>query len=355
MSPSDPISVLILADHPDSYWPGSATLYIQRHLPQAIAASAATVSVSLYTPYRRRDLIRWLFAPVTSEELAGVQNVRAGILPLCFHLLRARYALVHCLVIRNYMLWPAAVSRLVGKNVAVTLHDTLFLQRTEPLLVSFVKRVLFRNADALLTMAKSDEERVEEERGQGIAMTVRNGIADVGVPLSPNNSRQILFGGGIGNDHAGLDFLEQSLAGMEEQPKLRIFGTNTGPTPHPKYEGMVERSRYHAVMRIVRATVVPSRYESFSMTTLESLAMGIPVIISDRCGITRYLTDGTDCLIVRYDDVDGMRNALRRIMTDDVLWQHLSTQGQRTAERFLWSTVAQDHVNAYASVAGRKG
>lgn len=348
------IRVLILADAPSAYWPGSATLYLQKHLPSAVADHDRDLDLHLYTPHRRRDILRYLFAPMRKTAAGGVTEWTSGVVTLCIQLLLYRFDLLHCLVIRNYMIWPFIIARMARCQTMVTLHDTLFLQRTEPMVTAIIKRTLFHSADLLITMGRSDEERVERSRGKGFHYTVRNGIGAIADSAVPHASPVMVFGGGLGNDHSGLSFLDQVMSGWNDAPALRIFGTNADGRTDERYEGMADREHFHSAIRTARCVVIPSRYESFSMTALESLALGTPVVISDQCGITQYLTDGHDCLIVRFGDTEALRNAILRLMKDDALWMTLSRNGQRTAEAFLWKHVASDHALAYRRAAERR-
>lgn len=52
-----------------------------------------------------------------------------------------------------------------------------------------------------------------------------------------------------------------------------------------RYLGFVAEARKHALMAGARAFVMPSRWESFSIVTLEALAQGTPVIVNGDCDV----------------------------------------------------------------------
>lgn len=52
-----------------------------------------------------------------------------------------------------------------------------------------------------------------------------------------------------------------------------------------RYLGFVDEAHKHALMAGARAFVMPSRWESFSIVTLEALAQGTPVIVNGDCDV----------------------------------------------------------------------
>lgn len=83
--------------------------------------------------------------------------------------------------------------------------------------------------------------------------------------------------------------------------------------------------------------VVPSTFDIFSMSALEAMASGTPVIITNRCGISDMISDVS--LIVDYD-VDQFRDAIIRMLEDDGLRRELSEAGRKRVEEvFDWSSI----------------
>jgi glycosyltransferase involved in cell wall biosynthesis len=60
--------------------------------------------------------------------------------------------------------------------------------------------------------------------------------------------------------------------------------------------------------------VLPSAYEMFAITLLESLACGTPIIATDRCGLADFVRQNDLGSIVTYGDVPGLRDEIVHIL-----------------------------------------
>lgn len=86
--------------------------------------------------------------------------------------------------------------------------------------------------------------------------------------------------------------------------------------------------------------VLPSIYETFPMTVLESLACGTPVIITDRCGISDIIKNNEIGFVVDYE-----RNSLI-----NSLIQILKFNGPKNIESNININFLQDHFNLVDSI-----
>ena len=79
--------------------------------------------------------------------------------------------------------------------------------------------------------------------------------------------------------------------------------------------------------------ILPSRYDPFPNTVLESLAMGLPAIVSSRCGAAEIIQRGVNGWVCEPDDPPGIAALLME--ADETLRRDALTAGARaTAERF---------------------
>jgi UDP-glucose:(heptosyl)LPS alpha-1,3-glucosyltransferase len=84
--------------------------------------------------------------------------------------------------------------------------------------------------------------------------------------------------------------------------------------------------------------VAPSLEDSFNLPTLEAMACGLPVIVSRNAGVTEYLTDGSDSVLLRNArDCDELANAIGRLVENPRVAAELSSQAIKTAASLSWS------------------
>lgn len=85
---------------------------------------------------------------------------------------------------------------------------------------------------------------------------------------------------------------------------------------------------------------LPSRTDSFGIVFLEAWCYGVPVIGARAGGIPDVITDGQDGLLVRFGDVAGLTQAIRRLIDDRVLAQRLGAAGRaKTLRDLTWDRV----------------
>ena len=90
------------------------------------------------------------------------------------------------------------------------------------------------------------------------------------------------------------------------------------------------------------ALVHPSRAEAFSLTVLEAMSVGTPVIATRNAAIEELA--GEAALIV---DESDLAEAMERVEHDEALRRALAEAGSRRAAEFSWRRSAKAHIEAY--------
>lgn len=126
--------------------------------------------------------------------------------------------------------------------------------------------------------------------------SLRGRFGPVRAVLAGHSNRGEAPGGG---DYAGWLVCEAARAGIE------VY-----------LPGRLRRPEVLDLYRAVDVVVVPSLYESFSMTALEAMASGTPVVVSSGCGIASYLSDLGRGWVVPPGDAAALAEALADRLSD---------------------------------------
>jgi glycosyltransferase involved in cell wall biosynthesis len=91
--------------------------------------------------------------------------------------------------------------------------------------------------------------------------------------------------------------------------------------------------------------VFPSRYEGFGLPLLEAMARRTPVIAADRSSIPEVARGAA--VLIDPDDIDALREAMRRVAGDESLREELIGRGVEVVSGFSWDETARATVAAY--------
>ncbi|MBI3812199.1 MAG: glycosyltransferase family 4 protein [Nitrospirae bacterium] len=102
------------------------------------------------------------------------------------------------------------------------------------------------------------------------------------------------------------------------------------------------------------ALVFPSYYDTFGSVPLEAMASGLPVIVTESCGMSELIVDGVNGLILKDpSDIGALDAALARLSDDD-LRERLGRKARETAERQSWDTVADRTIKVYEELLAER-
>lgn len=175
----------------------------------------------------------------------------------------------------------------------------------------------------------------------------------------PTDERAIFFCGRH-EPRKGLDVLLAAHASLPRDVSLWI--ASDGPdTARLKREyagdariswlGRIDDHEKIARLRAASVFCAPSLHgESFGVVLIEAMAAGTPVVASALDGYRNVATDDVDALLVPPGDAGALREALRRVLTDDGVAASLAVAGDGRAETFSMSTLAGLYVERYQKV-----
>lgn len=99
--------------------------------------------------------------------------------------------------------------------------------------------------------------------------------------------------------------------------------------------GVVPEAKLPSLYRGAHALVFPSLYEGFGLPVLEAMASGTPVVTSNVTAMPEIA--GEAALLVDPTCVDGIADAIQRVLEDAALRQALSQKGLKRAKMFSWT------------------
>lgn len=175
-----------------------------------------------------------------------------------------------------------------------------------------------------------------------------------------NNESVILF---LGRLHKikGIDLLLKSFAGLSGNLKLVIAGPDGGYLSTIKkiiekldisekvlLVGPLYGSEKYSAYNDSDIFVLPSVYETFPNTVLEACAFGLPIIITENCGIANIVNNNIG-IVVNYDSIQ-LKNAIIKILENKRLRNVFMENGKKMIRnQFNWNKILNQLEEIYES------
>lgn len=153
----------------------------------------------------------------------------------------------------------------------------------------------------------------------------------------------VLFVGAIGQGK-GIKYLLEAVKQLKLKDfRLKLLGHFVGSTEayrayqdcfeHIARVPNVEMPNYYQAADVL---ILPSLTEGLSMTILEAMASGLPVIVSENTGGRDVVEDGRDGFVIPIRSVDAIKEKILLLYENRGLCRAMGEEARRKAERFSW-------------------
>ncbi len=95
------------------------------------------------------------------------------------------------------------------------------------------------------------------------------------------------------------------------------------------FEGPINQDRIREFYARAHCFCIPSFAEGIPVVLMEAMAMGIPCVTTHITGIPELIVHGESGILVAPSDVQGLADALARLMSDPALCNGISVQGRK--------------------------
>lgn len=125
-----------------------------------------------------------------------------------------------------------------------------------------------------------------------------------------------------------------------------------------RWFGRVSESQLHACYRqasvfLLTPQEIELHFEGFGLVYLEAGAFGLPVVGTRSGGVPSAIRHGETGLVVDPEDIQGLANALRLLLTDPEENRRMGLSNRAWSETLTWEKNAAEHLDLYQEVLER--
>jgi glycosyltransferase involved in cell wall biosynthesis len=157
-----------------------------------------------------------------------------------------------------------------------------------------------------------------------------------------------LLAAAVGRALAAHPDLRLVIAGPNEGDHLNALAPHLAPLRDAaRYVGPLDASDKWALLRAAAVVVSCSDSESFGMSTLEAMAAGRPVVVTQTCPWSEVAHERAGLWVPQ--DTASIADAISSIVSDPVAAASMGAAGARLArQRYGWRAVAEQMATCYA-------
>lgn len=167
---------------------------------------------------------------------------------------------------------------------------------------------------------------------------------------------KIIYTGGYGRQLKGFDFLINTLAKVDFPIELFICGrmieaelgekiVNIKTNVKIQICGYLNSCDLSKLLRDMDVFILPSKFETFSISTVEAMASSLCCIITNTTGVANYFSDGNDVILINYDDIEGLYLSLKKLNYNRIYLEEISKTAFDSSKRFQWESVTRDYLD----------
>lgn len=139
------------------------------------------------------------------------------------------------------------------------------------------------------------------------------------------------------------------IAGPEGEPGYRALLENhalrSGVSSRVVFTGPLYDEEKHLLLADANLFVLPSRYENFANAPAEAMACGVPVIITEACGIRSLVSDRAGLVIP--PEKGALVSAMRTLLADKALYARLKEGCRAVAAQLNWNHLSEQMEGYY--------
>jgi glycosyltransferase involved in cell wall biosynthesis len=234
----------------------------------------------------------------------------------------------------------------------------------------------WRHAEQIIATSEMEQQELLEDGVPSAKLVVRyNGIDDVS-DLSSAASGGFRTKWGILRDEPLIIFLGRLIPRKGADILIQAFAKAcpdsgrlviAGPEGEPGYESYLRRCAREcavesrvvfpgalydaekiALLADADLFVLPSRYENFANAAAESMASGVPVIVTNSCGI-RSLVEGQAGFVIEPNQI-ALTKGIYDLIHDRVLHARFQEGCRKVAQQLSWYRLAEQMEVHYSKV-----
>jgi glycosyltransferase involved in cell wall biosynthesis len=308
-----------------------------------------------------------LFAAHTVVPRTGVAGLGSIGLSRWLYSNVSDFDIVHVHLARELVVMSAAATvRRRAKRYVLQTHGQVVPSRHPyaPAMDALWTRKVLRDAGAVFYLTPNERSGLVQVGGEHLRLVpLGNGVPEYPAATRRPGTPEVLFAARMHPRKRPMVFVEMAKrlldSGLDARFTLVGPDEGEGPAlraalegqPRIRWEGPVAPEAMPDRMAAADIYVLPSIREPYPMSVLEAMSVGLPVVVTDDCGLAPFVEHSRSG-IVADTTVGGLAAAVQSIVGDSHHAQSMGERGREMVQGQFGMAAVGDHLlRTYASLA----
>lgn len=323
-----------------------------------------------FKDYKESNIIKRLFGKSIISVRPSV--FRFGHITLLFYLLKTRPQIVHILTAERYTITVLLYKFIIGSKIVTTFHCVLKFEIPnnsqkrkelnryrdylwEWLALKFSDKTIFLTKSHLALAKKYY--KIDRNKISIIPNGVEKEFYNKEKEIKIDGPLKIVFYNG-NNDYIdrGLSEILRVLKDLDFQMRLYIIGNKINIKDAGldiEFVNPMEKKLLRKFLVDKHVLLKSPSFDSFSIFSIECMAAGLIVVLSNKVGSSVYIKDGENGFVYDYNEPERIKDILRNIYYNKYNLYAISIRASQIINILSWENILAKYIKSYVDLLAK--
>jgi glycosyltransferase involved in cell wall biosynthesis len=322
--------------------------------------------ITYFTDGRKYSLFQKLFG----KQIIDDYSIRFGILPMIFYIARERPDVLYLLNMEFFYL-PLLLLKFVFRykifytSHGIAAYENHYFRKLPPIFMlknKVIEYLIFRISDNIISLSEKTARLISYcyKLNHAKIRVLNNGITPDNItnrtnPLFNLSNIKLAVVGSTDRREKGIGFLISTLVSSEYTIELNVFGENSDLLRTDRYNKLnvnlhpfVDKKELLCHLAENDIFIVPSSYDTFNLSLLEAMNLGMLFVSSDRVGLTERFDEKLMKFVYKHHSKEDLLNKLKMVINlSPEERSYYSELNHQFSLGFTWDKVASQYLELF--------
>lgn len=362
-STSDKVKIILLGRYnPEEILSGPEK--VAKRIFSELQDKTEAVFIEYFFDHSKYSFYKKLFGKEQITSNSPGKILRLGIFRIILYIIKCKPKLIHVLTFERFVLIVFFLRKFIRYKISYTVHGIIQFENSnfkkdigiplkikdgivESFLIKYSNRLFFLSEQSV-KMARKYYKITNEK-----IIFINNGVDEIFQEVflkreyKEKSKLNVVIVADSTRAEKGLDFFYNSIQPIKNDFIFSVVGRNLIQDGQLTYYSKMTTVEFANFLLNQDIIISSSIFDTFSVSTLEAMSVGVIPIITKETGVSGFIVQGENGFIYSYGDDDSLRKYLFELKNNANLRFELSQNAAGTYSQFRWEDIANKYLEKF--------